>query len=399
MSGTGFTSTEQGVCAARGFRAAGVAAGIRASGGPDLVVLVSDQPAAVAGTFTTHKAAAAPVRISRSRVQTGSARGVVVNSGCANAVTGSRGLRDAEDMAAAAAGAVGAEPVEMLVCSTGKIGSFLPMDRVARGIAEAAATLGASLEADEAVARAILTTDTRPKRAAVVHDSGWTLGGMAKGAGMIAPNMATMLAFLTTDAEIPADLLAQALPPVVASTFNTITVDGEPSTNDTVLIFANGASGVTPSPAELGAALESVCLSLAEAIVADGEGATKFVRVRVTGAWSVEEAARAARCVADSPLVKAALFGSDPNWGRVAAALGKADVTLDLDALTLGMGGVTLYDSGLATGDEALTRAGEALKAREIAIDCDLGVGDGEATILTTDLSFGYVEINAEYEP
>lgn len=399
MSGQGFTAIERGVCAAAGFRVAGVAAGIKASGGPDLVLLVSDVPATVAGTFTTHKAAAAPVRVSRARVQTGTARGVVVNSGCANAVTGSRGMRDAEEMAAMAAAAAGVEISEMLVCSTGKIGSHLPMDRVAKGIADAAVTLGSSASGDEAVARAILTTDTRPKRAAVVHASGWSLGGMAKGAGMIAPNMATMLAFLTTDAVIPADLLAEVLRPVVDATFNTITVDGEPSTNDTVLAFANGQSGITPPAGEVREALEVVCGSLAEAIVADGEGATKFVRVRVTGAWSAEEARRAARSIADSPLVKCALFGSDPNWGRVAAALGKADVTIDLDALTVSMGGSTLYDCGLATGDEALARAAEGLKAHDVAIDADLGVGDGEAVVLTTDLSFGYVQINAEYEP
>jgi glutamate N-acetyltransferase/amino-acid N-acetyltransferase len=392
----GFTESEDGVCAATGFRAGAAVAGIKASGGPDLVLVVSEVPAAVAGTFTTHKAAAAPVRLSRARIQAGTARGVVANSGCANAVTGSGGLKDAEDMAAWAASAVGAAPDELLVCSTGKIGSRLPMDRVAKGIAEAAAALGRD---DEAVARAILTTDTRPKRAAARHATGWRLGGMAKGAGMIAPNMATMLAFLTTDAIVAPELLREVLPRVVASTFNMITVDGEPSTNDTVLLFANGASGQAPSAAEVEEALASVCRRLAEALVADGEGATKFVRVRVSGAWSTEEAHRAARSVAESPLVKTALFGSDANWGRIAAALGKADVTLDLEALSIAMAGVTLYDGGEATGDEALRRAEEALKARQITVECDLGMGDGEAVILTTDLSTGYVKLNAEYEP
>jgi glutamate N-acetyltransferase/amino-acid N-acetyltransferase len=392
----GFTESEEGVCAAAGFRAGAAAAGIKASGGPDLVLVVSDGPAAVAGTFTTHKAAAAPVRLSRARIPSGTARGVVANSGCANAVTGAGGRKDAEDMAAWAAAAVGAAPDELLVCSTGKIGSRLPMDRVAKGIAEAAAALGRD---DEAVARAILTTDTRPKRAAARHATGWCLGGMAKGAGMIAPNMATMLAFLTSDAIIAPELLRQVLPRVVASTFNRITVDGEPSTNDTVLLFANGASGQAPSPADVEEALASVCGRLAEALVADGEGATKFVRVRVSGAWSTEEAHRAARSVAESPLVKTALFGSDANWGRIAAALGKSDVTLDLEALTIAMAGVTLYDGGEATGEEALRRAEEALNAREITIDCDLRMGDGEAVILTTDLSTGYVKLNAEYEP
>ncbi|MGH2718623.1 MAG: bifunctional glutamate N-acetyltransferase/amino-acid acetyltransferase ArgJ [Actinomycetota bacterium] len=396
MSDLGFTESVAGVCAARGFRAAAVAAGIKASGGPDLVLVVSDTAASVAGAFTTHKACAAPVLLSRERVRTGSSRGVVINSGCANAATGKRGLEDAETMASLAAREIAANEGEVLVCSTGKIGSYLPMDRVSPGIAVAAASLSL---ADEAAARAILTTDTRPKRAAVAHPSGWTLGGMAKGAGMIAPNMATMLAFLTTDAVIVPERLGGALAPAVAASFNTITVDGEPSTNDTVLAFANGASGVTPSAEEVAGALQCVCLRLAEAIVADGEGATKLIRVRVTGAASPPEAQKAARTVADSLLFKTALYGSDANWGRIYAAIGKSEVTLDLDALSIAMAGVTVCDRGLPVGDHAVRQAEQALKARDIVIDCDLGIGDGAAEILTTDLSRGYVDINAEYEP
>lgn len=396
MSASDLTESVAGVCAAKGFRTAGVAAGIKAAGGMDLVLVVSDTPASVAGTFTTHKACAAPVLVSRDRVRSGVSRGVVVNAGCANAATGRRGLEDAEAMATLAAVSLGAAAGELLVCSTGKIGSYLPMGKIAKGITDAAAQLGTD---DELAARAILTTDTRPKRAAVSHASGWSLGGMAKGAGMIAPNMATMLGFLTTDAVIAPELLRESLPPAVAASFNTITVDGEPSTNDTVLVFANGASGVSPSPAEVAEALHTVCLRLAEAIVADGEGATKFVRVRVTGAATSGEAQLAARTVADSLLVKTALFGSDANWGRVYAAIGKSQVALDLEALSLAMAGVTVFDRGLPAGDEAVRQAEEALKAREITIHCDLGIGEGSAEVLTTDLSRAYVDINAEYEP
>lgn len=396
-----FTVLEQGVCAAAGFRAAGVAAGIKRSGGLDLVLLVSDLPASVAATYTSHPAAAAPVHVSRARSAGGAARGVVVNSGCANAVTGKQGQADAEEMAAAAAAAAGLAPGEMLVCSTGKIGTFLPMDKVHSGITQAAGALGTD---DLAVAQAILTTDTRPKRAAVAHPDGWTLGGMTKGAGMIAPDMsagksATMLAFITTDAAVAPEVLQAALSSAVAGSFNRITVDGEPSTNDTVLAFANGASGITPSPATISAALDAVCASLAEAIVRDGEGATKFVRVNVTGAASTADAERAARSIADSPLVKCALYGADANWGRVVAAVGKARVAFELDAMTVSMGGVTLFDHGPVTDPGAEAQAHEALLAHDVTVTCHLAAGEAAAEILTTDLSVGYVECNADYEP
>jgi glutamate N-acetyltransferase/amino-acid N-acetyltransferase len=391
-----FTDIPGAVCAATGFRAAGVAAGLKRSGGLDLALIVSDTPASAAGVFTAHRAAAAPVHVSRERLAGGMGRVIVVNAGCANAVTGARGRRDAEAMAAEAAAAVGVDPGQALVCSTGKIGNFLPMDRVSSGIAEAAGTLGSD---DTRAADAILTTDTRRKTAALSHDAGWRLGGMAKGAGMISPEMATMLAFITTDAVVAPDVLQKALTAAVNDSFNAITVDGECSTNDTVLVLANGASGVTPSADGVAAALGSVCGSLARAIVADGEGATKFVRVSVTGARTPEEARQAARSVAESPLVKCALFGEDANWGRVAAALGKTDVGLDLDVLSIAMGGVTLFDRGQPVDGDAEARAHEGLIAHEISIDCDLAVGDASGEILTTDFSHGYVDINAEYEP
>jgi glutamate N-acetyltransferase/amino-acid N-acetyltransferase len=222
---------------------------------------------------------------------------------------------------------------------------------------------------------------------------------MVKGAGMIAPDMATMLAFITTDAVVAPDLLQKALAAAVNDSFNAITVDGECSTNDTVLVLANGASRVTPPADDVAAALASVCGSLARAIVEDGEGATKFVRVVVTGARTPEEARRAARSVAESPLLKCALFGEDANWGRVAAALGKTDVGLDVDSLSIAMGGVTLFDRGEPAGGDAEARAHEGLTAHEVSIDCDLGVGDASGEILTTDFSHGYVDINAAYEP
>jgi glutamate N-acetyltransferase/amino-acid N-acetyltransferase len=391
-----FTGIPGAVCAATGFRAAGVAAGLKRSGGLDLALIVSDTPASAAGVFTAHRAAAAPVHVSRERLAGGMARVIVVNAGCANAVTGARGRRDAEAMAAEAAAAIGVDPGLALVCSTGKIGNFLPMDRVSLGIAEAAGRLGTD---DLSAADAILTTDTRRKTAALSHDAGWRLGGMAKGAGMISPDMATMLAFITTDAVVAPDVLQKALTAAVNDSFNAITVDGECSTNDTVFVLANGASGVTPSADDVAAALGSVCGSLARAIVADGEGATKFVRVSVSGARTPEEARRAARSVAESPLVKCALFGEDANWGRVAAALGKTDVGLDLDVLSIAMGGVTLFDRGQPVVGDAEARAHDGLTAHEISIDCDLAVGAASGEILTTDFSHGYVDINAEYEP
>jgi glutamate N-acetyltransferase/amino-acid N-acetyltransferase len=391
-----FTGIPGAVCAATGFRAAGVAAGLKRSGGLDLALVVSDTPASAAGVFTAHRAAAAPVHVSRERLAGGVAQVIVVNAGCANAVTGARGRRDAEAMAAEAAAAIGVDPGLALVCSTGKIGNFLPMDRVSLGIAEAAGRLGTD---DLSAADAILTTDTRRKTAALSHDAGWRLGGMAKGAGMISPDMATMLAFITTDAVVAPDVLQKALTAAVNDSFNAITVDGECSTNDTVFVLANGASGVTPSADDVAAALGSVCGSLARAIVADGEGATKFVRICVSGARTPEEARRAARSVAESPLVKCALFGEDANWGRVAAALGKTDVGLDLDVLSIAMGGVTLFDRGQPVVGDAEARAHDGLTAHEISIDCDLAVGDASGEILTTDFSHGYVDINAEYEP
>lgn len=393
---TELTDIPGAVCAAQGFRVAAVATGMKRSGDLDLALIVSDHPASAAGVFTRHRAAAAPVLVSRQRLAGGRARGIVVNAGCANAVTGARGLADAEAMADAAAASTGLDAAEMLVCSTGKIGSFLPMDQVVKAIGEAAGQLGTD---DTNAAHAILTTDTRAKTAAVAHPAGWRLGGMAKGAGMIAPDMATMLAFVTTDAVVEADFLQRCLASAVEDSFNAITVDGECSTNDTVLVLANGASGVEAGPDQLHEALSLVCSRLARAIAEDGEGATKLVRVVVTGARSVAEARRAARAVAESPLLKCALYGSDANWGRVAAAVAGSEAAVDLEGWSIDMGGVRLLDRGVPVEGDAEGRARKALRAREIEIRCDLAVGDAEGEILTTDFSPHYVDINAAYEP
>ena len=385
-----------GVCIPSGFKAAGVTAGLKASGKPDLALIVSEREASVAGMFTTNTVPSATVLISKERAARGVARGVVVNSGCANAWTGERGYQDALTMAAEAAGAVGVLEDEMLVCSTGHIGSFLPMDLVKAGIKESASSLSPD---DEMAMQAIMTTDTKPKRSAIAHSDGWKVGGICKGAGMIAPDMATMLAFVTSDAVVEPHALRDVLEEVVATTFNAITIDGDRSTNDTVLTFANGASGVEPGTGEFAQALHMVCRSLAEQIVADGEGATKFVIVRVRGARDEEEGRKAARTVAESLLVKTALFGNDPNWGRIAAALGKSGVELDTNRLTISMNGEELLSEGVPAGEDTLQRMRGMLKhEQEITIVCDLFRGNGIAEMLTTDLSTRYVELNAEYE-
>jgi glutamate N-acetyltransferase/amino-acid N-acetyltransferase len=388
-------SRSGGICASRGFLASAVAAGIKRSGGYDLALIFSDRPAVAAGLFTTNKVVAAPVVISRRRVARGSARGVVVNSGNANACTGGRGYADALEMAEQAGSELRVHPEEILVCSTGLIGSYLPMERVRDGIRKAAAGMGA---ADLAAAEAIMTTDTRPKMAAVGSPAGWSLGGIAKGAGMIAPHMATMLAFLTTDAVVQPPQLNATLTEAAWTTFNSITVDGDRSTNDTLLAFANGASGVTPDSDDFVLAMRAVCRDLAEKIVADGEGATKFVRVKVDGAATEDDARKAAHAVAGSSLVKTALYGEDANWGRVAAAVGSSGASADFDRLSISMAGVSLLRAGEPPLPEAVDEARSAMASAEITIECDLANGSASAAVLTSDLSPEYVRLNAQYE-
>ena len=381
------------VTAPGGFLANGVACGIKPAGRPDLALVAGEGGSAVAaaGVFTTNLATAAPVRVSRRHlaVTGGRARAVVLNSGNANAATGVAGLADSERTCALVAGRLGARPEEVLVCSTGLIGIPLPMDAVERGVPG----LVAGLAADGGVraAEAILTTDTGRKEVVVAGD-GWTVGGMAKGAAMLAPHMATMLAVLTTDAEVGPDELSSALSAATAATFNTITVDGATSTNDTVLVLAGGAAG-RPDPARFAAALTEACADLALQMAADAEGATKLVRVRVSGARSEAEAAAAARKVAESQLVKCSLYGCDPYWGRVVSELGSAGVGFDPDRVSVSYGGVVVCRDGVAATHDAAAVAGH-LAGRELLLSADLGLGAGDAEIVTADLTHAYIDEN-----
>jgi glutamate N-acetyltransferase/amino-acid N-acetyltransferase len=388
-----------------GFRAAGVACGIKRSGAPDLALLVSDAPAAAAGVFTRSTVVGAPVAVSRARVARGRARGVVVNSGCSNVAMGARGVRDAEAMAAAAARAVGCAPEEMLVASTGVIGMPLPMARIRRGIRAAHGALAEGGLPD--AARAIMTTDSVPKLAARRVRVGGrlvTIAGIAKGAGMIEPHMATLLAFLVTDAAIAPGALRPLLRRAADASFNRLTIDGETSTSDTLLLFANGAAGnpplksaAGPGARAFGAALEQVCVELVRALARDGEGATKLVTVRVEGARTAAQAGRAAKRIANSVLVKTALFGGDPNWGRVLQTVGAERVDLDLARAEVRWAGVTVFRGGRSAGPGARRRAGAAMARPEIEVVVKLGRGRASATVWTCDLSYDYVKINAEY--
>jgi glutamate N-acetyltransferase / amino-acid N-acetyltransferase len=391
-----------GVTAPRGFRAAGVSAGIKANGAADLALIVSDAPASAAAVFTTNKAQAAPVLVSREHLERSghAARAIVVNSGCANACTGDEGIEVARGMAAETARLVGCPAEQVLVASTGVIGVALSLDAVRRGLAPAAASLAADRGGD--AARAIMTTDPFPKEAAsAIHlgDQTIHIGGMAKGSGMIEPMMATMLGFLTTDAAVAPPLLDRALREAVDETFNAITVDGECSTNDSVMLLANGAGGVAVTAANYDAfvqGLKSVCLKLAIAIVRGGEGATKLVTVTVNGAASDAEARRAAKAIANSPLVKTAIHGGDPNWGRLIAVAGRAAVEFNLARAAVTIGTAVLFQDG-RPHDEAAPQAAAYLKGTDIFVSVDLGAGHSSSTVWTCDLSADYVRINADY--
>ena len=390
-----------GITTPQGFRAAGVSAGIKAHG-LDLALLVSDRPATAAAVFTTNRAQAAPVVVSRDHLQRsgGIARAIVVNSGCANACTGDAGLRIAREMAAET-GQLIACPVEhVLVSSTGVIGVALDIGKIRRALPAAMTALAG--DQGGLAARAIMTTDPFPKEAAARVSLGGreiAIGGMAKGSGMIEPKMATMLAFVTTDAAVPPALLDRALRETVNETFNAITVDGECSTNDCVMLLANGTSGVTVDAGSYEAfahALGTVCLRLALGIVRGGEGATKLVTVSVTGASSASEARQAAKAIANSLLVKTAIHGGDPNWGRLIAVAGRAGVEFELSRAEVKIGPIVLFKDG-RPHDEAAPEAAAYLKNDEIAVLVDLGVGTASSTVWTCDLSAEYVRINAEY--
>jgi len=375
----------------KGFRAAGVAAGIKASGARDLTLVVNDGPLDLAaGVFTRNTVKAAPVLWSRQVLATGRAKAVVLNSGGANACTGPEGFQDTHATAEHVAATLGLGAVDVAVCSTGLIGARLPMDRIRAGVADAAAKLATTPEAGLDAATAVMTTDTVPKQAAVTRD-GWTVAGFAKGAGMCAPNMATMLAVVTTDAVL--DDVDTPLRAAVETTFNRLDVDGGTSTNDTVLLLCSGASGVTPTPEEFADALRELCADLVAQLQADAEGVTKHVTVTVRGAATDAEALAAARQVAGDNLCKTAFFGSDPNWGRVAMAVGNAPVDFDAADLDITLNGVPVCRAGTAAED----RNKADLSGRDVTVEVDLHAGPGEATVLTTDLSHGYVEENSAY--
>jgi glutamate N-acetyltransferase/amino-acid N-acetyltransferase len=398
------TAVPGGVTTAAGFRSAAVAAGIKKKDGAlDVAVIAADRPVAAAALFTTNLAQAAPVLVSRQHLQanTGMVRAIVVNAGCANACTGEDGLANATRMATEVAAALGCEPSQVLVASTGVIGVALPMTKVSAGIAQATAALARGRGSDAALA--IMTTDTFPKEHAVTVETAagaFTVGGTAKGSGMIEPNMATMLGFLTTDAAVPPALLHRALVESSRDTFNAITVDGETSTNDCVFVMASGASGVAIDEDSYPALLEgllAVSRELAIGIVRGGEGATKLVTVQVADARTVEDAQRVAKTVANSPLVKTAIHGADPNWGRIVAAAGRSGVSFDVNQATVRVGDVLLFENGLPH-DEAAPDAEAHLRGTEIRIDVALGTGGGQrATVWTCDLSAEYVRINGEY--
>ena len=378
----------------QGFRAAGVAAGIKSNGRPDLALVVNDGPRfAAAGVFTRNKVKAAPVLWSQQVLADGQLRAVVLNSGGANACTGPEGFQTAHATAERAAELLEVGPIDVAICSTGLIGAQLPRGAVLDGVAAAVAALAADAGAGLAAATAVMTTDTVAKEAAHVDPAGWRIGGFTKGAGMIAPSMATMLTVLTTDAVLDASELHAALRAAVRVSFDRLDIDGSMSTNDTVLLLASGASGTEPEPAAFTAALTGVCRDLAEQMQADAEGVTKRIRVRVTGAADEDDAVTIARSVARDSLVKTALFGSDPNWGRVAAAAGYAEAQLDPERLDVTINGALLCRGGAAAGD----RSAADLTGKDVLVEVELGLGDGTAEILTTDLSHAYVEENSAY--
>ena len=392
-----------------GFRAGGVAAGIKSSGKNDVGLLVCDPPASAAAVFTTNKVFAAPVKIGRAHVAGGKLRAIIVNAGNANACTGKRGERDALAMCEHTAAAIGCDAGQVLPSSTGIIGHLLPMDKVEAGIAAVATKLGDSAEHATAFMDAILTTDLVRKSAAVEFRVGRKvvrLAGVCKGSGMIGPRMAllpkqaTMLAYLTTDVAAPAALLRKLLAAAADASFNAVTVDDHASTNDTACLLASGGSGAdlsTPAAVKsFTAALNEVSQSLAYQIAADGEGATKVVKIEVTGAVDDAAARAIARAIANSPLVKCAMHGNDPNWGRIVSAAGFAGVAFDGDSATCKLQGITVFRSGQPVPFDAAA-ASSALASKEVVCSLRCGNGKGSATVWTCDLSKDYVTINADY--
>lgn len=394
--------TTGGVTAARGFRASGVRCEIKQKG-PDMAAIYSEAECSVAAVFTTNAFKAASVVVNQRKLPAGKARAVIVNSGNANACTGEKGLADVHTICKLAAGLLSMPEEQVFNASTGIIGVPLPMNKIESGVRDAIASLSA--DGGEAASLAIMTTDTVPKTSAYTFDIGGksvTVGGMCKGAGMICPNMATMLCFITTDANISPALLQESLTSNVDRSFNSLTVDGDMSTNDSLILLANGASGcdeITEGTAAYEAfdkALGAVCLDLATACARDGEGATKFVEVRVINAETYADAKSAAMTISNSPLVKTAIFGEDPNWGRVLCAAGRSEAKIVPEKTTLYFGDVKIVEKGepLKLDPEA---ARKPMLEKDLVITVDLGLGSESATAFTCDFSYDYVKINAEY--
>lgn len=392
-----------GVTFPKGFKAAGVKAGIKKSGNLDLALIYTEKEAAVAGVFTQNAVAAAPVIVSREVVKGGKAHAIVANAGCANACTGETGLANARKMAALAAAEVGCASDEVLVGSTGIIGVNLPMDKLEAGIKAAAAEL--SEDGSKNAGNAIITTDTYSKACSCEVEIGGQavrFGAIAKGSGMIQPNMATMLCYITTDANISSQLMQKALSEIVEVSFNMISVDGDMSTNDTVLVLANGASGAaeitdgSPEYDKFYATLKEICRELSKRIAADGEGATKFLTINVSGTKTFEDAKTVAMSIAKSPLVKTAFFGEDPNWGRVICAVGYAGIPMVPEKTVIKFGGVPVYANGLGAefNEDDIHKV---MAEHDIVIDVEMGMGDAKATVWSCDFSYEYVKINGEY--
>ena len=392
-----------GVTFPKGFSAAGVKAGIKKSGNPDLAVIYTKTEAVVAGTFTQNQVAAAPVFASKKVVATGTAHAVVSNSGCANACTGAVGDADAKKTQEVAAAALGCDPLDVIVGSTGVIGVPLPMDKVEAGVKQAVSELDP--DGSEKAANAIITTDTHTKSCSTTITVGGKevrFGAIAKGSGMIRPNMATMLCYITTDLAIDQKLLQEALSTVVETTFNMISIDGDMSTNDMVIVMANGEAG-NAKITEKGAAydkvvevLHAISEGMAERIASDGEGATKFLKIHVHGTKSFADAKTVGMAVANSPLVKTAFFGEDPNWGRVICAVGYAGVPMDPEKTVVSFGGIPVYAHGVGANADKDALA-KAMAEHDIVIDIDLADGPEEATVFSCDFSYEYVKINGEY--
>jgi len=385
-----------------GFKAAGVAAGLKKKGKKDLGLMVSQVPATVAGVFTKNQVKAAPVILDRQRIETGVCQAIIVNSGNANCCTGEQGIRDAETMASLTASELGISEDLVLVASTGVIGESLPIEKIDAAIPTLVNSLQSGGIPD--LARSIMTTDTVPKMVSahgVVDGKTFTITGVAKGAGMIRPDMATMLCFVCTDVKASSDILKEILMKAVNRSFNRITIDGDTSTNDTVLIMANGLSGaVIQSSAQkdiFQKILDETFLDLAKQLVRDGEGVTKLVEIMVRNAVSDSDAQKIADTVAHSPLVKTAFFGEDANWGRIAGAVGRAGVQIDPDKIDVYFGDVQMVKSGMGQGKTVEAEATKVLKQPEFTVTIDLNSGSGSGSILTCDFSVDYVRINADY--